>query len=168
MYIKGVQMNRRIFLGLGASVSAGWAFFGLFGNKKEDRWRVLQSVQNCLFPKNGTFPDAEMVASARYLKMVSQDPSFDPEDLKFIFEGVNALQKKGWKNMLSDREKDAILEAFAATRFGENWMSMVLNYTFEALLSDPIYGGNVHEKGWRSLSHHPGLPRPKVPFARLS
>ncbi len=161
-------MNRRIFLALGSGVSAGWAFLGFFGDKKEDRWRVLQSVQNHLFPKNGDFPDAETIQSVRYLKMVSRDDSFDRDDLRFIWEGVDELQKKGWKNMLSQKEKERIMQAFSQSTFGQNWIALVLNYTLEALLSDPIYGGNFHEKGWKSLAHHPGLPRPKVPFGRLS
>ncbi|RUM66559.1 MAG: hypothetical protein DSZ05_04080 [Sulfurospirillum sp.] len=161
-------MNRRLFLGLGVVVSSASAFFGFFGSKPEDRWRLLQSMQNHLFPKSDRFPDAETVASTRFLKMVSRDDSFEKDDLHFIFEGVEALRKRGWKTTLSDREKEQFMKAFSQTAFGENWISLVLNYTFEALLGDPIYGGNVHEKGWKSLHHHPGKPRPKVPFGRLS
>ncbi len=161
-------MNRRVFLSLGASVSMASAFFGFFGDKKEDKWRVLQSVQNHLFPRKNGFPDAQSVDSVRYLKMVSRDESFDQEDLKFIFEGLDTLQKRGWRVMLDDVKKEKILLEFSQTTFGENWISMVLNYTFEALLSDPIYGGNTHQKGWKSLSHHAGKPRPKFPFGRIS
>jgi len=122
---------------------------GFFSHNKEDKWRILQSIQNHLFPKYASFPDAETVASVRFLKMVSRDASFDQSDLV-------------------DAEKERILQQFTQTTFGRNWISLVLNYTFEALLGDPIYGGNVGEKGWKSLSHHPGRPRPKVFFARLS
>ena len=31
---------------------------------------------------------------------------------------------------------------------------------FEALLLDPLYGGNKEEKGWKWLNHTPGFPRP--------
>ena len=33
-------------------------------------------------------------------------------------------------------------------------------YIFEALLSDPVYGGNPEGIGWRWLGHRPGFPRP--------
>lgn len=161
-------MQRRIFLTLGGTVTAGWAFFGFFGNRKEDPWRLLQSMQNHLFPQNGTFPDAETVASVRFLKMVSRDASFDRSDLRFIFEGVEELRKRGWRTMLPNGKKEALMQAFSKTVFGEKWISLVLNYTFEALLGDPLYGGNVHAKGWKSVGHHPGKPRPKLPFARLA
>ncbi len=160
-------MNRRVFLTLGATISVASAFFGFFGKKREDKWRLLQSVQNHLFPKNPPFPDAESIGSVRYLKMVSRDPSFDREDLAFIFEGIEIVREKGFRTTLPDEEKERILRDFARTPFGENWISLVLNYTFEALLSDPIYGGNFHQKGWKSLHHRPGKPRPKVPFARI-
>jgi len=112
-------MQRRIFLTLGGTVTAGWAFFGFFGPRKEDPWRLLQSMQNHLFPQNGSFPDAETIASVRFLKMVSQDASFDRADLTFIFKGVEALRKRGWRTMLSHNEKEAIMQAFSRTGFGE-------------------------------------------------
>jgi len=36
----------------------------------------------------------------------------------------------------------------------------VLGYIFEALLVDPVYGGNPNGIGWKWLEHQPGLPRP--------
>ena len=32
----------------------------------------------------------------------------------------------------------------------------------EALLADPVYGGNFDQTGWRWLSHQPGFPRPSA------
>jgi gluconate 2-dehydrogenase gamma chain len=46
------------------------------------------------------------------------------------------------------------------TRWGRAWLSLLLYYIFEALLSDPVYGGNPGEIGWRWLEHQPGFPRP--------
>ena len=43
---------------------------------------------------------------------------------------------------------------------GENWLSTLLLYIFEALLTDPVYGGNPNGIGWKWLGHNPGLPRP--------
>jgi len=161
-------MNRRVFLSLGAVLSTASAFFGFFGHRGADRWQLLQSMQNHLFPGHDNFPSSEDVRSVRYLKMVSRDRSFDQKDLQFIFEGVDELVRRGWRDRLSRRRKEEIMQQFAATTFGSNWIATVLNYTFEALLGDPIYGGNMHQRGWKALRHHPGIPRPKVPFGRLS
>ncbi len=157
-------MKRRVFLILGTSVSVSSAFFGFFGTKKEDKWLTLQDVQNHIFPQHGSFPSAGQIESVRYLKMVSKDDSFDQTDLDFIFDGVREVQRRGWLSKISDDEKERLLLAFSKTTFGENWLSIVLNYTFEALLSDPLYGGNVHQQGWKSLNHNPGQPRPKSRF----
>jgi gluconate 2-dehydrogenase gamma chain len=39
-------------------------------------------------------------------------------------------------------------------------LSSLLKYIFEALLTDPIYGGNPNSMGWEWLDHTPGQPRP--------
>ncbi len=156
-------MNRRSFIFLGAGTITSC----LCANESEKKWRILQSVQNHIFPKNGSFPSAEEFSSIRYLKIVSSHPSFDKDDLRFIFDGVDEIVRVGWKNTLAKDEKEKIMMNFSKTTFGKNWISTVLNYTLEALLSDPLYGGNVAQKGWRSLDHKAGIPRPTVRFAKL-
>ena len=47
-----------------------------------------------------------------------------------------------------------------STTEGENWVSTLLFYICEALLTDPIYGGNPNGIGWAWLAHQPGFPRP--------
>jgi gluconate 2-dehydrogenase gamma chain len=47
---------------------------------------------------------------------------------------------------------------------GEAWLSTLISYTLEALLGDPVYGGNIDEAGWRWLDHVPGEPRPVQRF----
>jgi len=36
----------------------------------------------------------------------------------------------------------------------------MMSYLIEALLSDPVYGGNKDQKGWLWLEHIPGFPTP--------
>jgi gluconate 2-dehydrogenase gamma chain len=43
---------------------------------------------------------------------------------------------------------------------GKQWISTILRYILEALLTDPIYGGNPNAIGWKWLDHQPGFPRP--------
>ncbi len=156
-------MNRREFL----TISSAAIGSSLYSDKKEDRWRIIQSVQEHLFPKNPPFPSAREIKSARYLKIVSFDSSFDKDDLRFIFDGVDEVVRRGWRSDLKKDKKESILQEFSQTSFGQNWISTLLNYTFEALLSDPIYGGNVGQKGYKSLNHKPGVPTPVVRFGKL-
>lgn len=155
-------MTRRLFIFLPLFSTLAFGFFSFL--KKEDRWAVLESVQNQLFPKSKRYPSASEFEALRYLKIVSKDNSFDKEDLEFLFKGVQEIQKIGYKIDLSSSKKQMILTEFSKNRFGENWISMVLNYTLEALFGDPIYGGNVKEVGWKSFNHKTGLPRPKKRF----
>lgn len=155
-------MTRRLFIFLPLFATFSFGFFSFF--KKENRWRVLESVQNQLFPKTQHYPSASEFEAVRYLKIVSKDSSFDSDDLEFLFRGVKEIQRMGYKSELLSKEKEKILKEFSKEQFGENWISMVLNYTLEALFCDPIYGGNVKEIGWKSFRHNAGVPRPKKRF----
>ena len=37
---------------------------------------------------------------------------------------------------------------------------IILTYLLQALLTDPVYGGNPNGVGWKWLHHQPGFPRP--------
>ena len=63
---------------------------------------------------------------------------------------------------LNNNEREQLLRLIAGSEAGENWLSTLLLYIFEALLSDPVYGGNTGEAGWQWLAHTPGFPRPLV------
>ena len=153
-------MTRRVFLALPIFCSVAFS-------KGEDEWLVLESVQRHLFPKSREYISASEFEATRYLKFVSKDDSFDKGDLRFIFRGIKEIQSRGYKSDLVFAKKEKILREFAKERFGENWISTVLNYTFEALFSDPIYGGNKNKIGWKSFNHNPGFPRPKKKFGAI-
>ncbi|MCH9813484.1 MAG: gluconate 2-dehydrogenase subunit 3 family protein [Epsilonproteobacteria bacterium] len=155
-------MTRRIFLGLSTMSVSSYAFFSFW--KKVDEWEIIASVQQHLLPQSKAFPSADDVAATRYLKFVSADDSFDKEDLAFILNGARALQERSNFVDASPLEKEQILQTFTQTAFGENWLSLLLNYTLEALFSDPLYGGNRNTIGWQSFDHIPGYPRPQKRF----
>ncbi len=155
-------MKRRVFLSLPIVATT------LACAKKEDTWLLIESVQVHLFPKTKKYPSAKEFEATRYLKMVAYHDSFDKDDLDFILRGASELQKIGYKTILTDDEKEKILQTFAESRFGENWISIMINYTLEALFSDPLYGGNKDEIGWKTFHHHAGIPRPQKRFGVLS
>ena len=65
------------------------------------------------------------------------------------FEALDFTRKEQLLRYLADR-----------TRWGKNWLSLLLYYLFEALLADPAYGCNPDGVGWQWLEHQPGFPRP--------
>ena len=58
------------------------------------------------------------------------------------------------------KEKENICKYISKNSDGEYFLSYILKYIFEALLSDPNYGGNPNGIGWNWLEHSPGYPRP--------
>jgi gluconate 2-dehydrogenase gamma chain len=66
---------------------------------------------------------------------------------------------KSFVNLLLE-EKDQVFRIIEKSNWGYRWLSLNLLNIFEALLADPIYGGNPNEIGWRWLEHTPGFPRP--------
>ncbi|MEE8342688.1 MAG: gluconate 2-dehydrogenase subunit 3 family protein, partial [Gammaproteobacteria bacterium] len=61
---------------------------------------------------------------------------------------------------LNEQERETVLREIEQSRAGRNWLSTLLTYLLEALLADPVYGGNPNGIGWQWLEHQPGYPLP--------
>ena len=132
----------------------------------EDPWLTLSVVHGHLFPTTDDAPGAKEINATSYLKDALAQPDMNPNSKEFILDGV------GWLNDLADNlhkavfadlnetQREGVLRHIEQTSAGERWIGLVLLYLFEALLSDPVYGGNTGEAGWRWLEHQPGFPRP--------
>lgn len=170
------KINRRSFL-LATGVFAGSVTFGSLltyyyrssrksspFNKSQNK--VLQEVQEHLFPKSDNSPGANDVNSLHYLHFVLTDPDIDEDNKNLLIKGVGWLEDKCQTNFnrsfinLSSVEKDKVFRSIENLNWGYRWLSLILIYIFEASLSDPIYGGNPNKIGWKWLEHNPGLPRP--------
>jgi gluconate 2-dehydrogenase gamma chain len=136
------------------------------GLSKGARWQLIGAVQDLLFPSEPEAPGAREINALAYLKWVVADEKLDPEERAFILHGcdwLEALTRERTDNSfieLATDQQDRMLEQIARSEAGENWLSTLLLYIFEALLSDPVYGGNPDQIGWRWLGHRPGFPRP--------
>jgi len=131
-----------------------------------DPWRTLAAVQEHLFPAAPDTPGAADIRALDYLRNTIENPDADGEDREFIFNGV------GWLNdlaqdthrqpftALDEAQRESLLRDIEQSRAGGNWLSLLLTYLLEALLADPVYGGNPDGVGWRWLEHQPGFPTP--------
>lgn len=132
----------------------------------KDPWLTIAGTQNILFPSDGNGPGALEINALAYLKAVTQQPQLEAYRKKLLFNGV------GWLNDLSeeryqarfaavdtDRQKE-LIRITAGSRVGENWLSLLMTYIIESLLSAPVYGGNPNGVGWKWLQHQPGFPLP--------
>ena len=132
----------------------------------ENQQAVLAAVQQHLFPSEPGIPGASEINALVYLNNVLADPEMDEDEKAFIRNGVGWLEElvkdelgKSFTD-LNATLREQMLRRIEQSRAGENWLATLLLYIFEALLSDPVYGGNPNGIGWRWLEHQPGYPRP--------
>ncbi|MDD2699002.1 MAG: gluconate 2-dehydrogenase subunit 3 family protein [Arcobacteraceae bacterium] len=128
-------------------------------------WEIIKSILEHIFPKYKNFIGAKEFQLTQFLHVVSSDKYFKKEDLKVLVDGSKKIYiLKNEFTSLDSNQKEKILREFEQQEFGQKWLSMVMNYGIEGMFSDPIYGGNKSELGWKSIGHNSGLPRPKVKY----
>ena len=130
------------------------------------QWNCLAAVQEHLLPSEPQAPGSLDIRATAYLDRTLTDPGFDPDIKAFLLQGILWLEDIAQKraglpfHRIAPAERETILQFIARSPTGERWLSQLLNYTLEALLADPLYGGNPGGIGWRWLEHDPGRPRP--------
>lgn len=136
--------------------------------KKTEPWVIIDVVQQHLFPAESHAPGAREINALAYLRFVVTDTTLDLSDRKFITQGAEWLEdmayqlhKKSFID-LGNKDREKVLRRIADSESGENWLSTLLLYIAEALLTDPVYGGNTDQRGWTWLQHVPGYPRPPL------
>ena len=129
--------------------------------------QVLDAVQMQLFPDDGDGPSAQDLNALVYLEWAMTDQqNIDDGDVDFIAKGITwlddlAKQTHGGPFIkLTSRQQDKVLKQVAKSQAGENWLSLLMYYLTEALMLDPVYGGNPNMIGWQWLEHQPGFPAP--------
>lgn len=161
-------MTRRRFLINAAGGSLALLFVPAISAQvtDEDPWPTLDAVLSHLLPSESDSPGAKEINALAYLRFVVSDPKVDVEEREFITQGVtwlNQLARDTYRQpfiTLSFDDKDALLHRIATSDAGENWLSTLLTYLFEALLTAPAYGGNPDGIGWCWLQYVPGFPLP--------
>lgn len=173
-----IKLSRRTFLAQTMGVMAAIAipkvaYSQVTSNDKTEKiWLTLSEVQEHLFPRSKEIGDKDFSPSAKdinalgYLRDMLDAPDADEDEVKFILKGVAWLEQlsntmlKAPFARLNTIEREQVLQKISASETGETWLSTLLRYIFEALLTDPVYGGNTNSMGWKWLEHQPGFPRP--------
>lgn len=132
----------------------------------ELEWNTLIAVQDLLLPSEKNAPGAREINAAAFFQWVVSDPQLDPDENEFKKKGLTRVEETAQKNWqmsfidLHAEGQEKVLRYIETFSWGESWISAVLLHLFEALLSDPIYGSNPEEIGWKWLAYQPGMPRP--------
>ncbi|MDH5180232.1 MAG: gluconate 2-dehydrogenase subunit 3 family protein [Gammaproteobacteria bacterium] len=133
---------------------------------QQQPWITFAAVQQQLFPADGNGPSARDLNAVHYLKFVLEATDTDPDDKQFLLDGIKWLdgvadaQHGQHFSKLNPLQQQQVVEKVAGSEAGGRWLSHLLLYIFEALLADPVYGGNPQGVGWQWLEHQPGFPQP--------
>ncbi len=130
---------------------------------------TLSAVQEHLFPEGGKLPSARSMKVTQFLFETMMHQSFDKDIKAFVIEGAKELEKreKGRFTAMAEAEKEKALRAYEETHYGRNWLSHIMTLTMEGLFSDPIYGSNIDEAGWKAISSYGALPRPTTRYIEV-
>lgn len=166
-------LSRRAFIQLLATAAAAYPLSILAEKRRStlkealtDPWLTLSAVQEHLFPAEQDSPGASDIQALTYLRNMMMAADFDKEEAILIHNGVgwlNDLSKQQYSKkfvQLNNDAKEIILRRIENSKLGSRWLSLLLTYLLEALLTDPVYGGNPAGIGWNWLQHQPGFPRP--------
>ena len=158
--------SRRNFLKAGFLSSAIFLMDGctLFG--------VTTPMQTLRVMHKDIFPYAQKlnIDTTPYMQIVFHHSRISDADKSFLKNGVKWLNEESISQYkqeyikLSWQQRQDVLTTITKTQWGENFVYDVMNYMFEAMLGDPIYGGNNHEAGWKWLAFQGGKPSPKKAF----
>ena len=129
---------------------------------------VLDEVLNIIFPKTSTMPNAKEFKALEYLIKNISHKTFDNEDKTLILDGTKDFIGSFPQFLTSNEKekKELIFEIIKNSAYAKSWVSKITYYGIEAMFSDPIYGGNFNQKGWKSVEHFAGIPEPKKTYGQ--
>ena len=127
---------------------------------------TIEAVQRHMFPTGSKLPSAMAMNITLFLFETITHKSFDRDIKAFVLEGAKELEsrEKGAFVTMTEKEKEKALRAYEETNYGSSWLSRIMTLTMEGLFSDPIYGANIKETGWKSVNAFGGFPRPKTRY----
>jgi len=130
---------------------------------------LIEAVQEHMFPEQNKIPSSSSMYTIQFLFQTINHQSYDKDIRTFVLEGAQELdnREKGHFITMSQSEKETALRAYEETHYGSSWLARIMTLTMEAMFSDPIYGSNIKEHGWRALNAYGGLPRPKTRYIKL-
>lgn len=131
-------------------------------------WATVGTVFEHLLPSEPAAPGAREVNAAGYLRRTLADPRLDRATRALVRAGVVELDTMCTKHhgrgfvRLHAEQREAALRRMEAGPSGQVWLEQMLEFLLEALLCDPVYGGNPGGIGWKWLGVDPGFPTPSA------
>jgi len=158
-------MKRRQFMVTSASLALSSALHAkhltTFEKQFEPVRATIEAVQLHMFPTRSLFPSANKMKMTPFLYETIMHATYDKDIRLFVIEGAEELiaRENGKFTQYSAKKKEKALRDFEETLYGKNWLGRIMTLSMEALFSDPIYGSNIKEEGWKSIDAYGGFPR---------
>ena len=167
--VRVTLVNRRRFLLqlTGGSMAALFGIPSAVLASAADPWPTLEAVLQHLLPSEPDAPGANEIQARQYFEFVINDSRIEPQERTFITQGCTWLDQLSRQEhgqaftRLSEDHREQLLRRTVQSEAGENWLSTLITYLLEALLTAPAYGGNPNGIGWRWLTYVPGFPLPQ-------
>jgi len=129
---------------------------------------LIAAVQEHMFPPRSKLPSAASMHTIHFTEETLFHPTYDKDIRAFVIEGAQELlQREPHFLSYNIEAKESALRAYEETQNGRYWLSRIMVLTMEAIFSDPIYGSNVKEAGWRSVQSFGGEPHPRTRYIKL-
>jgi len=163
-------MKRRGFLKLGLLIGASPCInakvITAFQKEFEAVSPVIEAVLEHMFPTGSRIPSAKETGLVHFVYDTITHPSYDKDIRSFVIEGAKELDKRtqGKFVQMKQGQKEHALREYEMSDYGDNWLGRMMTLGIEGLFSDPIYGANPKEVGWRALGAYGGQPRPKMRY----
>jgi len=129
-------------------------------------WKTIAAVQDHLFPAGKDSPGIQDIHALSYLQnMIQQEDvtEYKRQQIKAGEKWLNALCVQLYHKKfiaLNEEKREKVLRRIEQSEAGRQWLAWLMSYLMQALLADPVYGGNPDGIGWKWLQHQPGFPRP--------
>jgi gluconate 2-dehydrogenase gamma chain len=129
---------------------------------------ILEEVYEILFPKTSTMPSSKEFNALGFLLSTINHKTFLDYDKNLIINGTNSFIRSfpEFLNLSKDEKKELIYSIVNDNDYANTWLSKLVYFGIEAMLSDPIYGGNTQEIGWNSIKHKIGYPKAKRRYGK--
>lgn len=135
-------------------------------NISKDNAHVLEEIYEILFPKTLNMPSAKEFNTLRFLFNTINHKTFLDYDKNLIINGTNSFIKSfpNFLNLNKNEKKELLYSIVNDNDYANTWLSKLVYFGIEAMLADPVYGGNTDEIGWKSINHKIGYPQPKQKY----
>jgi len=133
----------------------------------KDPYQTFAQLHKDLFFGSKIYNILDNINALSFLQGVFEDPYIKEDEKSYLRNGITWLHETSQElykrnyYYLSSKERQQVLHVISQKNWGDSWLWTVMSYYFEAMLGDPIYGGNQKQKGWKHLDLISGYPRPK-------